>query len=63
MVEQGWGKEEAIVSLMRKAGWTGRREKWREVGDMKVVRFQGILENVAYPEYKRWKEWVDKGRK
>jgi hypothetical protein len=60
-VEQGWDKEETIISLMRKAGWGGRREKWTEVGDLKVVRFRGIVESVGYEEFKLWKEWADKG--
>jgi len=57
-VEQGWGKEETVVSAMRKAGWGGRREKWREVGDLKVVRFQGYKESVGWSEYARFREWV-----
>ena len=62
-VEQGWDKEETVVSLMRKAGWGGRREKWSEVEDLKVVRFQGMCESVGYEEYKQWREWVEKGEK
>ena len=49
------------MSLMRKAGWGGRRDKWTEVGDLKVVRFQGAAETVGYDEFKRWREWVGKG--
>jgi uncharacterized protein (TIGR00296 family) len=60
-VEQGWDKEETIVSLMRKAGWSGKREKWSEVGDLKCVRFQGKAESAGWEEYKNWKEWVQKG--
>jgi len=62
-IEQGWTKEETLLSLMRKAGWLGRREKWRDVGDLKVVRYQGKKESVDYEEYRRWKEWVDSQRK
>lgn len=62
-VEQGWDKEETIVSLMRKAGWGGKKEKWAEVGDMKVVRFQGAAESVGWEEYKQWKDWVERARK
>ena len=62
-VEQGWDKEETVVSLMRKAGWGGRREKWSEVGDLKVVRFQGMCESVGYEEFKQWREWVEAGEK
>jgi AMMECR1 domain-containing protein len=60
-VEQGWDKEETIVSLMRKAGWSGRTERWNEVGDLKCVRFQGKAESAGWEEYKNWKEWVQKG--
>jgi uncharacterized protein (TIGR00296 family) len=60
-VEQGWDREETIVSLMRKAGWGGRREKWSEVGDLKVVRFQGMVESVGWEEYRGWREWVERG--
>jgi uncharacterized protein (TIGR00296 family) len=62
-VEQGWTKEETLLSLMRKAGWWGRREKWREVGDLKVVKYQGKKESVDYEEYRKWKEWVEEERK
>ena len=62
-VEQGWTKEETLLSLMRKAGWLGRREKWREVGDLKVVRYQGKKESVDYEEYRKWRDWVDSTKK
>ena len=61
-VEQGWDREETLVSLMRKAGWSGRREKWSEVGDLKVVRFQGVAETLGWGEFKEWRAWVDKGK-
>lgn len=56
--EQGWTKEETLVSLMRKAGWVGRKERWAEV-PLDVVRYQGKKERVEYAEFKRWREWVD----
>ncbi|TVY30899.1 Uncharacterized protein LHYA1_G000828 [Lachnellula hyalina] len=59
-VEQGWDKEETMVSLMRKAGWGGKKEKWAEVGDMTVTRFQGAAESVGWEEFKAWKTWVGK---
>lgn len=59
-VEQGWDKEETIVSLMRKAGWSGRREKWADVADMKVVRFQGLAESLEYEEFRKWKKAIGK---
>jgi len=57
-VEQGWTKEETVVSLMRKAGWMGKKDKWTDV-ELKVVRYQGKKESLDYAEYKRWRDWVD----
>ncbi|KAL8288393.1 hypothetical protein RB597_000487 [Gaeumannomyces tritici] len=57
--EQGWGKEETVVSLMRKAGWMGRKDRWRDV-ELKVVRYQGRKKSVGYETYKRWRDWADK---
>jgi uncharacterized protein (TIGR00296 family) len=57
--EQGWTKEETLLSLMRKAGWMGRRDRWRDV-DLNCVRYQGKKECLEYGEYKRWKAWADK---
>ncbi|KAI0404742.1 AMMECR1 domain-containing protein [Xylaria palmicola] len=56
--EQGWTKEQTLVSLMRKAGWVGRRDKWQEI-DTKVVRYQGKKESLQYSEYKHWHDWVE----
>lgn len=56
--EQGWTKEETLVSLMRKAGWMGRREKWTEI-EVDCVRYQGKKETLEFGEYKRWRAWVD----
>lgn len=50
-VEQEWTKEETVVSLMRKAGWTGRKEEWRKV-DLSVVRYKGTKATVSYEEYR-----------
>ncbi|KAK2770779.1 ammecr1 family protein [Colletotrichum kahawae] len=55
-VEQEWTKEETLVSLMRKAGWMGRKDKWQEV-ELKVVRYQGKKESLEYAEYKKWYDW------
>jgi AMME syndrome candidate gene 1 protein len=60
--EQGWTKEQTLVSLMRKAGWEGRRDRWREVADagsMKVVRYRGDKESLVFDEYKAWRDWAD----
>ncbi|KAI0554786.1 AMMECR1 domain-containing protein [Xylaria curta] len=56
-VEQEWTKEETLLSLMRKAGWVGRKDKWQDI-DLKVVRYQGKKESLQYPEYKHWRDWV-----
>lgn len=61
-VEQEWTKEETLVSLMRKAGWLGRKDKWRDV-ELKVVRYQGKKESLEYGEYKKWRDWADKNKK
>ncbi|OQO08097.1 hypothetical protein B0A48_06891 [Cryoendolithus antarcticus] len=61
--EQGWDKEEAVVSLMRKAGWRGREEDWRATWDKgkgELVTYEGKVVGVAYEEYKGWREWVEK---
>ncbi|TPX18164.1 uncharacterized protein E0L32_002673 [Thyridium curvatum] len=61
-VEQGWTKEETLVSLMRKAGWMGKKDRWRDV-ELSVVRYQGKKESLEYADYKKWREWVDKTNK
>lgn len=55
--EQGWTKEETLVSLMRKAGWMGKQEQWQEV-DLRLVRYQGRKKSLRYAEYKQWRDWV-----
>lgn len=55
--EQGWTQEETLVSLMRKAGWMGRRDRWRDV-PLKVVRYQGKKASLDYPDFKRWHDWA-----
>jgi len=55
--EQGWTKEETLVSLMRKAGWGGRKSEWRSVG-VSVVRYQGMKVSLEWDEWKRWRDWV-----
>ncbi|EAQ83309.1 hypothetical protein CHGG_09713 [Chaetomium globosum CBS 148.51] len=57
-VEQGWTKEETLVSLMRKAGWMGRKDRWEEV-ELSVVRYQGRKVGLEYAEFKQWRDWVD----
>lgn len=57
--DQGWNKEETMVSLLRKGGWNGRSADWRNVQDLKVTRFQGKKCELGYEEYKEFKDWVD----
>ena len=58
-VEQGWTKEETIVSLMRKAGWSGRSSEWSKVADMQCVRYQGKKASADYWTWKDWKAWTE----
>ncbi len=58
-VEQGWTKEETVVSLMRKAGWTGRSKDWRNVPDLKAVRYEGKGEGCRWSTWRDWRAWVD----
>lgn len=57
--EQGWTKEEALVSLMRKAGWSGRKDEWRKVAaNMELVTYEGKKVDLGYAEFKEWREKV-----
>ncbi|KAK3677180.1 hypothetical protein LTR78_002718 [Recurvomyces mirabilis] len=59
--EQGWNQEEAIVSLMRKAGWNGSSSSWAKTwkdGRGELVRYEGEQVGLEYAEWKEWKEWV-----
>jgi uncharacterized protein (TIGR00296 family) len=56
--EQGWTKEETLISLMRKAGWSGRKDDWKNIS-LNVVRYQGSNAKLAYGEFQEWREWVE----
>lgn len=58
--EQGWTREEAIVSLMRKAGWSGRKDEWRKVMGLELVTYEGKKVTMNYAEFKEWRDWVKK---
>lgn len=47
------------MSLMRKAGWSGRTRDWSKVGDLRVTRYEGLKASVRYAEWRGWREWVD----
>ena len=59
--DQGWTREETLVSLMRKAGWNGRSREWREVfdkGNGTVVRYEGSKATLGWAEWEVWREWA-----
>ena len=60
-VDQGWTKEETIISLMRKAGWAGRSSDWKKIPDMRCVRYEGKKASIDHREWKDWRSWVDSG--
>ncbi|KAK1925210.1 AMMECR1 domain-containing protein [Papiliotrema laurentii] len=55
--EQGWSREEAILSAIQKAGWRGSvkvgDEVWRS---LKVKVYSSQKAGVTWKEYLRWKE-------
>lgn len=60
--EQEWDKEETMFSLMRKAGWRGSQDQWKELAagsSMQVERYRGDKEEVEFVEYQQWREWVN----
>lgn len=57
--EQGWTKEETMISLMRKAGWSGRRDDWRRVAELTVIRYQGRRTSLSYDGWREWRDWVE----
>ncbi|CAK7236790.1 hypothetical protein SBRCBS47491_009757 [Sporothrix bragantina] len=57
-VEQGWTKEQTVLNLMRKAGWTGRRDSWRKV-NLRIVRYQGRKKSLTYRKFITWRHWAD----
>ncbi|MCJ1318561.1 hypothetical protein MMC15_003891 [Xylographa vitiligo] len=58
-VAQGWTQEEAMISLMRKAGWSGRLNDWKKVGDLKCIRYEGKAATLKYSQYREWRTWMD----
>jgi len=57
--EQGWTKEEALVSLMHKAGWNGRKDEWRRLQGLEIVRYEGKKIALGYAEWRQWRTWVE----
>ena len=61
--EQGWTKEETLVSLMRKAGWNGGSSSWFKTwkdGKGELVRYEGKQIGLQYGEWLEWRDWVEK---
>lgn len=46
------------MSLMRKAGWGGRKDEWERV-ELGVVRYQGRKVEVEWGEWRAWRERVE----
>ncbi|KAL8967586.1 MAG: hypothetical protein Q9183_002845 [Haloplaca sp. 2 TL-2023] len=59
-IEQGWSKEQTMVSLMRKAGWTGRSRDWRSVADLRAVRYEGKGADCTWHTWRTWRDWMDR---
>ncbi|KAK5135004.1 hypothetical protein LTR08_005664 [Meristemomyces frigidus] len=62
--EQGWTKEETLVSLMRKAGWSGSNSGWARIwrdGKGELIRYEGKQIGLDYPEWREWRDWVQDG--
>lgn len=60
--DQEWTKDETMLSLMRKAGWRGSQDQWRELANdpsMQVERYRGDKEEVDFAEYQQWRAWVN----
>ena len=58
--EQGWGCEEAVESLMQKAGWQGEGE-WERVwdeGEGELVTYEGKKARLGAGEWRAWREWA-----
>ena len=51
-----------MVSLMRKAGWMGKREGWRDVR-VSVVRYRGSKASLGWEEWRGWRRWVEEGER
>lgn len=63
-VEQGWTKEDTLLSLMRKAGWNGGSGSWAKAwrdGRGELVRYEGKQVGLHYPQWRQWRDWVDEG--
>jgi len=61
--EQGWTKEETLVSLMRKAGWSGSSRDWSRVwkeGKGELIRYEGAAVGLDYEEWRDWRLWVER---
>jgi len=56
--EQGWTKEEALVSLLRKAGWSGRKDEWRKLSNLELVTYEGKKVDLSYAEFKERRDAV-----
>ena len=63
--DQGWTREETVMSLVKKAGWRGKSSEWTKFKDLKAVRYEGKQASIDYTAWRQWRDWVteraDKG--
>ncbi|CZT20169.1 related to ammecr1 protein [Ramularia collo-cygni] len=60
--EQGWTKEETLISLMRKGGWNGSSSSWQKTwreGNGELITYEGKQVGLQYQEWREWRDWVD----
>jgi AMMECR1 domain-containing protein len=59
---QGWSKEEAIESAIRKSGFEGKiTQQLKEMG-LRVRRYRSEKLSRNYEDWKRWREEQGKGQ-
>lgn len=55
--DQGWTKEEAVLSAIQKAGYRGRVKVGDEIWEsLKVKRYGSVKASAEYAEYEAWKQ-------
>jgi len=47
------------VSLMHKAGWNGRKDEWKRVQGLEIVRYEGKKIALGHAEWRQWRTWVE----
>lgn len=52
--EQGWSHKDAVLSLIRKAGYDGHVSS-SLLSSIKLTRYQSTVKGVSYAQYAAWK--------